>query len=151
MYKNILVILLGCLTCMVQAEEVKTVDSVEARQSYYRLLEYNMGALAPMAMGKMKYDVTKVKTHVNNLLAMEHYDTASLFPQGTSKESLPGRTRALAVIWSDFPGVAGKGKIFKDALSNLDQNYEEKNLGAAFKKLGEACMGCHKSYVAKDF
>ncbi len=151
MYIKILLLLIASLSTIGQAEEIKAIDSVEARKSYYRLLEYNMVALAPMAMGKVQYDPATVKIHVNNLLAMEHYNTASLFPVNTSKSDMPGRTRALPIIWADFQGVAAKGKAFKDALMNLKENSDKKTLGASIKKLGSACMGCHKLYVAEKF
>ena len=135
------------------AEERKEIDAIDARQGYYRILEYNMTSLGAMASGSVNYDTKQVEIYVNNLMTMEQYGTQSLFPFGTSKEDMPGRTRALANIWTDFESVAAKGAALKDALSNLEavSGNGPDALGGALGQVGAACMGCHKAHVAEAF
>ncbi|MGJ8626184.1 MAG: c-type cytochrome [Sulfitobacter sp.] len=146
-------IFISSLSVCAQAEEQKEIDAIDARQAYYRILEYNMGALGAMASGNVAYDAAQVEIYVGNLMTMEQYATASLFPLGTSKDDMPGRTRALANIWTDFPSVAAKGTALQDALLNLEavSGDSPEALGRALGQVGGACMACHKSHVADNF
>ncbi len=153
MYKVLLAVLFMMMSQVALAEETRIIDAIEARQSYYRILEFNIGSLGSMAKEDLPYDPAQAKIYAGNLKVMSNYSTASLYPSGTSQEDFPGHTRALAKIWKDFPGVHQKEKAFLEAVQSLNDTIGEgqKALGASVQQLGGTCARCHKDYVAKDF
>ncbi len=128
-------------------------DVAEARRAYYKLMGHEMGNLAAMAKGEVEYSAKSAKTAAGNLMALTSYSPAGLFVPGTSNADLPGKTRALPVIWEDMAGFQAKGKAYYEALVALNGVAGEGRpaLGKALGKLGGSCKGCHKEYRAKDF
>ncbi|KZL25947.1 c-type cytochrome [Pseudovibrio sp. WM33] len=128
-------------------------DVVEARRAYFTLLGHDMGALAAMAKGEVEYSAEKAKAASGNMMTVASYNAAGLYTPGTSNADLPGKTRALPVIWEDMAGYQAKGKEFYQALVALNDVAGEGRpaLGKALGKLGGTCKGCHKEFRAKDF
>lgn len=128
-------------------------DVVKARQGYYKLVLHNAGPLFAMAKGDMEYDAAKASTAANNLLTLTKLDVGSLYPAGTSKEEMPGKTRALMKIWEDFPGVGEKAQAWKTAVADMAAVAGDgvDALRSKAGALGGGCKGCHDNYRAKDF
>ena len=127
-------------------------DAIDARQGYYQMVKHNAGMLFAMAQGKMDYDAKKASAHADNLSALANLDTESMWPMGSDKTSMPGKTRALAVVWETFPAIMEKNQAFTDAAANLAANAGTiDGLRANIGALGASCKGCHDTYRAKDF
>jgi len=128
-------------------------EIVEARQGYYSLLGANMAALVSMVKGETEYDGAAAQTYADNMKTLTQYNVGHLFAPGTSKDDMPGKTRALAKIWEDGAGVQEKGMAFVNAVENLDAKagLDKAELAKAVQQLGGTCKGCHDDYRAKDF
>ena len=128
-------------------------DAVEARQGYYQVVKHNAGMLFGMAKGDVAYDAATASAHAQNLSALSKLDTGSMWPQGSDKASLPGKTRALPVIWETFPAIMDKQADFVKASETLAANAGNgfDALRADVGALGASCKGCHDTYRAKDF
>ena len=73
----------------------------------------------------------------------------SVFPAGTDKGD---DTKALPTIWSDSAGYAKAAAALgtaADKLTAAAKANDKDAFAAAFKEVGEACGGCHKTYRAK--
>ena len=127
--------------------------AVKARRGYYQLVLHNAGPLFGMAKGDIEYNAEAAMTSANNLKALSSMNVGSLWPAGSDKDALPGKTRALPKIWADFPGVGEKAKAFGAAIDGLVANAGGglDSLRGAVGPLGASCKGCHDNYRAKDF
>jgi len=74
-----------------------------------------------------------------------------LWPAGSDADSAEG-TRALPDIWSNFPDVAAKGAMMREAADAMAAaaGTDLASLQAAMGPLGAACGGCHKPYRAPE-
>lgn len=135
------------------AAESAEEKAVKARQGYYKLVLLNAGPLFGMAKGDVDYNAEMAMTSANNLKALASMNVANMWPAGSDKASMPGKTRALAKIWADFPGVGEKAKAFGAAVDGLVANAGGglDSLRGAVGPLGASCKGCHDNYRAKDF
>ncbi len=128
-------------------------DVIKARQGYYKLVSHNAGVLFGMAKGDIAYDAEAATTAANNLQTLTKLDVGSLYPAGTSKEEMPGKTRALKKIWDTYPAVLEKSKAWKAAVADMAA-VAGNGLDAVRAKagpLGNSCGGCHDNFRAKDF
>lgn len=125
-------------------------DTIKARQGYYKLINANMGILAGMAKGEVDYDSDAAQVAADNIVTLTTYNLGHLFIPGTSKADAEG-TRALPAIWEDFPGVAAKGKAFKEAAMAMQAvaGAGQGEMAGALGTLGGTCKGCHTDYRAK--
>lgn len=143
---------LGGLSIEVKADEAME-NMVKARQGYYQNVRHNAGILFGMAKGEMDYDAAAASTAANNLLALTKIDLGTYYVAGSSKEEMPGKTRALKKIWETYPAVSEKGKAFKEAVAAMAAvagngvDAIRANAGA----LGGSCKGCHDNFRAKEF
>lgn len=126
---------------------------INARQGYYQNVRHNAGILFGMAKGAVEYDAAAASTAANNLLTLTKIDLGSYYAAGSSKEEMPGKTRALKKIWENFPEVAEKGKAFKEAVAAMaavaGNGLSAVQGGAG--ALGGSCKGCHDNFRAKEF
>lgn len=79
-------------------------------------------------------------------------DMADWFPSGSGPES-GVETEALAVIWKNESDFLQKVSAMQDAAANLNtaaQTGDVAAIGAAFKKTGGTCKGCHDKYRLDD-
>ena len=127
--------------------------AVKARRGYYQVVRHNAGVLFGMAKGDIAYDAELATRAASSLQALAAVDGALLFPEGSDKDSLPGQTRALAVIWQDVEGITQKSIAFAGAVDSVAAaaggglDALQANVG----QLGQSCKGCHDSYRSKDF
>lgn len=128
-------------------------QAIKARQGYYQLVLNNAGKLFAMAKGDMEYDAQQASTAAANLKTLASLDTGALWAAGTSKEEMPGKTRALKAIWDTYPAIGKKVEAFKSAIDGVAANAGNGldalrgNVGA----LGGACKGCHDDFRAEKF
>jgi len=128
-------------------------DTIKARQGYFQLVKHNAGVLFGMAKGDIAYDADQASAHAANLDALAKLNSSSLWVPGSSKTDRPGKTRALANIWTTFPAIGEKSKAFGDATAKLAGSAGGglDALRADIGGLGASCKGCHETYRAKDF
>jgi cytochrome c556 len=122
------------------------IDAIAVRQAGMSL----QGA----ALSAVKLAVTAnvdVKNFANAGAAMSLWakQIPGLFPPGTDKGE---DTKALPTIWSDSAGYAKSAAALgtaADKLTAAAKANDKDAFAAAFKEVGEACGGCHKTYRAK--
>ena len=126
-------------------------DAIAARQGHFKLLGANMGALAAMAKGEVDYDAKTAQVHADNLALLSKSNIGFLFVPGTSSTDMPGKTRAKAEIWQDFPGIgAASAKLASAAvILQAEAGKGRGELGKALGAAGGACKGCHDSFRDK--
>ena len=127
--------------------------SIAARQGFMKVVLWDAGPLFGMAKGEVAYDAAKAQANAANLKALTDYAYSGLFLEGSSKDDRPGKTRALAKIWSDMGGFEKAYDDFRTAVAALaDQaGNGQAALAAAVGEMGKSCGGCHKPYRAKEF
>ena len=147
-----LAILLTVLTILPAAADPID-DAIKARRAFYTLLNANIGPLAAMAKGEVDYQAELAQLYADNLGQMAGYKKVPHFRQGSSKDDRPGKTRALAKIWSEVRSFQKKVDDFKAAALNVkaEAGKGRAALGSAVGKLGSTCKACHDEYRAKDF
>ena len=128
-------------------------DAVKARQSYYQVVKFNAGPLFAMMKGSMDYDAETAQTHANNLKTLTELKNGAMWPKGSSKSDLPGKTRALAASWEADSKIGEKGAAFRKAVAELAEAAGQGTDAMVEKAraLGAACSACHKDYRAKEF
>ncbi|MEM8796000.1 MAG: cytochrome c [Pseudomonadota bacterium] len=128
-------------------------DVIEARRGYYKLVGLNFGQVVAMAKGEADYDAEAAKNAATNLQALSKLHLLPLFPPGSDNEVKKGKTRSLAKIWSDFPGVVEKVQAWQGAVDNLVTVSADGRgaLGPAVGEVGKTCGACHDAYRAKNF
>lgn len=126
---------------------------VQARQGFYKLVSHNAGVLFAIAKGDAEYDQAAATTAAANLVTLTKMDLGSVYPAGTSKEEMPGKTRALKKIWDTYPAVAEKSKAWKAAIADMAAVAGDgaDAIRAKAGALGASCKGCHDDFRAKDF
>jgi len=128
-------------------------DVVKARQGFYKLVSHNAGMLFGMAKGDVEYDAGAARTAADNLVTLTRLDLGTVYPAGTSKEEMPGKTRALKKIWDTYPAIIEKSKAWKAAIADMATAAGDglDALRAKAGPLGDSCGGCHDNFRAKDF
>jgi len=128
-------------------------DAIEARQGYYQVARHNMGGLVAMAKGDVEYDAEQAAIYAENLDILTQLKNETMWPEGTSKEDMPGKTRALAKIWTTYPEIAEKSKDWKEAVARLAVSAGNglDALRADIGAVGDSCKACHEEFRAKDF
>lgn len=126
---------------------------IDARQGYYQVVSHNAGVLFAMAKGDIAYDGAAAQTAADNLLLMTKIDVSSMWAPGTSKEEMPGKTRALKKIWDTWPAIGEKSKAWKDAVAEMADaaSFGLDELRAKAAGLGAGCKGCHDNFRAENF
>ena len=141
---TLLFVLAGAITSTAIAADYKSI--IVHRQGIYDVMAGHMKVLKSILfMGNE--NISSVNYHAKAILeAAKHHGKA--FPKGSDK----GKTHALPAIWE-------KPEEFKKAGQNLGKALQEfisvsemadkedlKEMQGAFKKVGEACKGCHEKF-----
>ncbi len=135
----------------VQASEAE--DAVRARLAYYTLVGTELGPLAAMVRNEAPYDAERAQRHADNLVLLGSYGRGHLYPEGSSNTDLPGKTRSLPEIWSNWElyqdqeaafetGAAAVAAVAGQGLSQLQET---------FPQVAATCRACHQPYRASDF
>lgn len=138
------------IPAIAMAADDPVADTIAARQGFYKLLGANMGVLAGMAQGDIDYDSTSAQTAADNMVALTTYNLGHLYMPGTSADD-SDKSRALAKIWADFPGVQEKGGAFVAAATAMQAvaGAGKGEMAGALGALGGSCKGCHDTYRVK--
>lgn len=135
-------LLLG-VNCPAPAKDMDADAVIKFRQAVMKAQGGHMGAMAQIVRGKVDYpDQLLVHAKALNDIA-ENVDT--LFPEGSDF----GETEAKEEIWSNWD----KFKKASERLGNEAQAFvktveseDQEAIDKGFKKLAEACKGCHKKF-----
>jgi len=126
--------------------------AIKARQAMFQTYGFNIGVLGAMAKGKMDYDATVASEAAANLDAAANFGQSLYWPAGSDNATEGNaRTRALPLIWEDFPGVSEKAQALKDAtaIMSAEAGNGLEALQAAMGDVGKSCKGCHDEYRAE--
>ena len=139
-------LLLG-LSCSTHAQDTDTDAVIKFRQGVMKAQGGHMGAMAQIVRGKVDYP-DQLLAHAKALNSIAH-NVDKLFPEGSDF----GETEAKEEIWSNWD----KFQEAADRLGNEAQNYvkaveseDKKAIGQSFKKLADACKGCHKKFRQEE-
>lgn len=121
---------------------------MKARQGEMQLRAYNVGPLFGMAKGKMKYDAALASKLAKNLKTQLSLDIGGAWKQGTDIESYPGKTTALAKIWTTYPEISNYGKKYATAVNELAAVAGNglDALKPRISAVGKTCKGCHDEF-----
>jgi cytochrome c556 len=131
------------------SSEKHAVYATELRQSIFKLLGSNMGALGAMAKGKIPVDAAvaeKNATRINQLSLM----IADYSRTDTSKFDV--KTEALAKIWQDpehFSKDIDKLTMASAELMAAAKSKDEGAIKKAIGGIGKTCGGCHDHFKAE--
>jgi cytochrome c556 len=139
---------LAALTCCVAGVAIARadIDIIAVRKAGMDLQGAALGAVkAAVGAG------VDVKNFASAGSAMSAWakQIPSIFPAGTDKGD---DTKALPTIWSDSAGYTKAAAALgtaADKLTAAAKANDKDAFAAAFKEVGEACGGCHKTYRAK--
>lgn len=151
MRTTIFTLLALALPTAIMADPIE--DAIEARQGYYKLVNAEVTVLGAMAKGAMDYDAAVAQARADNLAALTRYSTAHLWVPGSSKDDVPGKTRALPAIWENGAGVGAAAMQFVEAVANMQAvaGQGKAEMAGALGQLGGTCKNCHKDFRAQDF
>ena len=129
--------------------EKHAVYATELRQSIFKLLGSNMGALGAMAKGKIPVDAAVAErnaTRINQLSLM----IADYSRTDTSKFDV--KTEALAKIWQDpehYSKDIDKLTMASAELMAAAKSNDEGAIKKAIGGIGKTCGGCHDHFKAE--
>lgn len=124
--------------------------AVKARKGLMQMNGINAGVLFAMAQGKRDYDAEAAEAAAGNIVLLASINQSLLWPEGTDAEALPGQTRALPAIWTNYPDIEGKAKAWLEAAQAVEAAAGNglEALQAAVGPLGGTCKDCHDDYRA---
>jgi cytochrome c556 len=139
---------LAALACCVAGVAIARadIDVITVRQAGMSLQGAALNAVKLAVAANVE-----VKNFANAGAAMSLWakQIPSVFPAGTDKGD---DTKAHPTIWSDSAGFAKSAAALgtaADKLTAAAKANDKDAFAAAFKEVGEACGGCHKTYRAK--
>ncbi len=125
---------------------------LKARQGEMQLRSYNAGPLFGMAKGDIEYDAELASQLAGNLKTQLSLNMGGAWKQGTSIDEYPGKTTALAKIWTTYPEVSEYGKRYARAVNELaaEAGNGVDALRSKIGALGKSCKGCHDDFREKQ-
>ena len=120
---------------------------IKARQALMQVQAFNLGILAAMAQGKMKYEAKAAALAATNLVKAASIHQPWAWAPGSDSSAVKG-TRALPALWKNFPDAGKKSAELKaaaDAMKAVAGN-GVKALAGSIRRVGAACGACHKAY-----
>ncbi len=127
--------------------QAKPEEVIKYRQSVFKVIGWNFGAMAAMAKGEVPYNKETFSRHATNVefvsrLALEG------FPPGTEN----GETKAKPAIWSkleDFKAKMGKMNDEAAKLAQIARSGGFDEIKKQFGSTGASCKSCHDDYKNK--
>jgi len=145
--------LLATVSAPTMAADHPFEDQIEARQSYFQVLKFNISVLGEMAKGKRDYDAEVAQALANNLKNASLMNNMLMWPKGSDMdaEGLSGITKAKPAIWQEGSEIGQKHKDFASAADTMAANAVQgiDALRKAIGPLGKSCKACHEDYRAK--
>lgn len=123
-------------------------NAIKARKAVMALYAWNLGQLGAMAKGEVDYNPDAAMAAAQNLKALATMNNGAAWPQGSDSTALPGKTRAKADNWSNYPEASNIHKSLIVATTAMADSADQgldavrANIGA----IGSACGACHKSF-----
>jgi cytochrome c556 len=129
-------------------------NEIKARQSFMQVVKFNISILGDMAKGNRDYDSSTAEAAAKNIHMASLMNNSAMWPQGSDNKNakLSVKTRALPVIWSQYPKVVEKHEKWIETAKQLAQtagkglDHLRNNIGP----LGKSCKSCHDKFRAKD-
>jgi cytochrome c556 len=132
--------------------EQKAQQSVELRQSVFKLLDWNNKPMGAMLRGQAPFDAGVVKTNATNIANLAEMIPA-LFTADTSSFTSV-KTEALNNIWTNKADFDAKAKALIDAATALSAAAGSGGDAAALRPavitMGKACGSCHDNFRQKE-
>ena len=122
-------------------------DAIKYRKAVMEGMSAHVTAIALISFGKVEHP-EYLKSHANALADLGA-QAKVLFPEGTDT----GNTDALPLIWKEqeqFNKLVSDLETSSARLRDAVAANDKPGATAAFKKLGEACKGCHDRYRKQD-
>lgn len=122
--------------------------SIKARKALMQLYKFNVSQLGGMAKGAIPYDAKTASAAANNLKTLVSLNQEYMWPAGTDNNAMPGETRALPAMWTDYPAVENNIKAMAAAADTMaaSAGTDLASLQGAMGALGASCSGCHKKF-----
>jgi len=124
--------------------------AVETRQSVLHLMAWNISPLGAMARDRIDFDVERVETNADRLLALSKM-LSDAFAADTSGNQVA--TEALDVIWeqpNEFEAKIQANIEATNALIEIATTGDESAIREAIGRLGSTCGSCHDDFRADD-
>lgn len=146
------VIVAGLVAPLTATADGHIEKAIKARQGLFQVYAFNLGQLGAMAKGEAEFNAEAAQNAADNLLAAATMKGGAMWPAGSHKAAVPGKTRALEKAWTTWPAIGEKSEAMVTAATAMQANAGsldgiKANIGA----VGAACKGCHDEYRAKDF
>lgn len=143
----LIIIFIFLISFPLQAAD-KNEDVITYRKRMMKGVGANMGSLGDILKGKVSYQALMV----NYAKAMHESakTVATIFKQDTRGSAK--KTRSKDEIWEKWDEFEKVSQDFVDASAGMvaaAESGDMANMGAAMKKLGRSCSGCHKPFRAK--
>lgn len=125
--------------------------AIKARKAVMTLYGANLGPLGAMAKGEMDYDAEAAQAFANNLVAVAGIDQRAMWPEGTDSVAMPGKSRALPEIWTNYSDVEEISKAMSEATAGLADvaGTGLDALRGGLGPVGKSCGDCHESFRAE--
>ncbi len=117
-------------------------DSIEYRQSVFKVVKWHMDTLGAMARGDADFDADAALHHAKQVHAMS-FMAKEGFGEGTQGGA------AKAEIWSNWDQFAGGMEKFQEVSGAMVAAAEEGSLQAlrpAVGQMGQTCRTCHDHF-----
>ncbi len=126
--------------------------NILARQGLMAALQLDAGALYAMAKGEAEYDADVAVARAAKLKLVASYDFEALFPDGTSRDDMSGKTRAKAEIWTAPEKFEQGLSVMRSSIDKVSASAGSgaEKLSAAVVEMGKNCGGCHKAFRSRD-
>ena len=123
-------------------------NAIKARQGEMQLRAFNVGPLFGMVKGRIPYDAELAGKLAGNLKLMLDLDNDRAWMQGTDIGAYPGKTTALAKVWTTSPEIAEYGKNYVKAVNELASVAGSgiDGLKSKIGPVGKACKACHDDF-----
>ena len=142
----IMVISSSSLLAKQAQSEKQAKEAVEFRQSVFKLVKSNVGALGGMARDKVAFDAAVVEKNSHRLAQLSKM-IPDYFVVNTS--SFDMQTEALPKIWDNMDDFTSKANNFHEAAMALHETAktgDEGNTKKAIGNLFKTCKSCHDEY-----
>jgi len=145
-------IISACASLATAADEPFKAE-ITARKAVMQVSKFNIGMLAAMVKGKAPYDVETAQNAAYNLHLAALMKNGPMWPKGSGLDNpeLVDKTAAKPEIWSTFPKVSEKHKVWTESTEALTKVAGNglAELKTALGSVGKSCKGCHDDFRKK--
>ena len=128
-------------------------DSVEARQAFMKVYEFNLDLLDDMASGDARFNRVRAQVAANNLLALVRMNNVAMWPSDTDETNplIRDKTSAKVEVWEKYNDVAYRHATLTRAVERFAWygTRDAYSLKRELMNIQSACKGCHQRYRSK--